>query len=88
MPKHYTIDISKARYIRLRVSAPLTRELAREVSMACKRRSEEIGGAGILSDVRGITNVSGMANNYEFAYEDMAAMGLSRIQRVAILVNP
>lgn len=89
MPKSYAIDVSEPdHFIRVRVFAPLTRGLAREVAMALKQLDEKIDGTGFLADVRGAPNIGGPANNYEFAYKDMAAMGLSRSKRAAILADP
>lgn len=65
------------------ITADLERSFAKEAITAAKQN----GVLRYLVDVRGVRNVASPLDQYSFAYEDMASLGLDRRARIAVLVG-
>lgn len=88
MNASFTITVEQAgKYLRIRLHAPVTRELARQFAIATKQVSQEVGCGAFLFDVRGIANVSSVSDNYDFVNQDMTEIGVPKETRAAILIN-
>ena len=84
----YTIELSKNhKYLRVKALSPVTTDIVRRWSEDLVERSRELNIRCFLFDVRSVSNVSSVLENYFFAYEDTTALGLSRNNRAAILVS-
>ena len=70
-----------------RVTGPMDVDVAREFSLAIEDLNKERRVDRFLFDVRGASNVSGVLDNYTFAYRDMAELDLRRDIRSAILTS-
>lgn len=76
------------RIVVCRVHKPVTVALAMAFSQALEAASEASGVDRFLTDVRGVPNVSRLAENYNYAHTDMAELGLRRAVRAAVLADP
>ncbi|MBA1145866.1 hypothetical protein H0Z60_02225 [Ectothiorhodospiraceae bacterium WFHF3C12] len=85
----YSLSLSEdGRLVICRVLQPVTVELAVAFAQDMDRLAAESGADRFLTDARGAPNVSRPAQNYNYAHVDMAAMGLRRCVRAAILADP
>lgn len=85
----YEISISETEtHVVIRVDEPMTIELAREVATKAADRSAECGLNKYVCDVRKAPNVESVLANYQWARKDMAALGLDKEARFAILASP
>jgi len=84
----YKITVSKnGMHIRVRVDEAMTRVLAVEIAGKLAALSAERGIKNFLYDVRNAPNIESIVDNYTFAQEDMAEMGLDRGANAAILTR-
>ncbi|MCW5630015.1 MAG: hypothetical protein KIT47_14195 [Rhodoferax sp.] len=72
-------------YIVGKVHAPLTRDLAQQLAKEYAKLIASTGIRLVLNDVRGAKNSMGILNEYEFAYRDVASLGIPRNIRSAIV---
>ena len=80
--------IDEGGYLLCRVYRPVTISLARRFARAVDELHRQSGIHVFLFDLRGAPNTASVLDNYEYAYEDMAAMNLARNARSALLVDP
>lgn len=84
----YQAYISEDRtHIVCRVTSDVTKEVARDFSMAVDALSRKSSIKRFLIDVRTVKNVMGTGENYNFTYKSMKAMEMQRDVRVATLVG-
>lgn len=55
---------------------------------ALREAAPALHDAGVVCDVRGARNVSGLGRNYLFVWHDLPAVGVARRGRVAIVRDP
>ena len=85
----YSVTLSEdGQYIICRITGAVTAELARESSKELNRMCLEHNIKRVLTDVRDVPNTLNISQNYEYAYKDMAQLGLQRDVRAAILAAP
>lgn len=89
MAMSHEVSISDSgRYLICRVTQPITIETALAFSTALDAASRAHGIKRFLVDVRNAPNLANAVQNYHFANTDMAALGLQRDVRSALLVAP
>jgi hypothetical protein len=64
-----------------------TARAAAAAVQAFRETFPSLRGAGIVYDVRGVRNVSGLGRNYLFAWNDLPAVGFARHVRVAVVAD-
>jgi hypothetical protein len=85
----YEISLSgNGTYVHVRVTEPMTRDLARRIALEANAHSSVHAVKRFLYDMRGAPNVETVFSNYQYANEDMASLQLERSARCAILVRP
>ncbi|MBN9521510.1 hypothetical protein J0H58_23825 [bacterium] len=55
---------------------------------AFRQASPPLREAGVVCDVRGARNVSGLGRNYLFVWHDLPSVGATRTRRVALVRDP
>ncbi|MDY6824365.1 MAG: STAS/SEC14 domain-containing protein [Thermodesulfobacteriota bacterium] len=85
----YEVSVSSCNtYVCCRVKGDFTAEEARIFTMDAENLSREKGIKRFLFDMRRGRNASSIFRNYEYAYNDMHEMGVTRSARSAMLVGP
>jgi hypothetical protein len=86
----YTITPSAdGKYIGLKVTGELTRELAMQQNLAAHALGRELGITRYFVDVTEARNTERVVANCDFAHEDMShQQGIDKDVRVAMLVSP
>ncbi|MDY6906456.1 MAG: STAS/SEC14 domain-containing protein [Thermodesulfobacteriota bacterium] len=85
----YAVSVSScSTYILCRVSGGFTADEARAFALEVEQLGREKDIKRFLFDVREAVNESSIFRNYEYAYNDMPEMGLTRAVRSAILASP
>lgn len=88
MTKPFTVKyIEDGNYILVRVSAPVTREMAAEFAQLAKQEVDRFGCEGSLVDVRGVHNISTVNDNVEYSAWDLKEVGASSGMKRAILTD-
>jgi hypothetical protein len=88
MDAPFTIEHIKDRnYLKVRVLAPVTRELADKFSQGAEKECEQLECCGYLVDTRGFPNVSSVNDNVEFSAWDMKVTGAQAEMKRAILID-
>lgn len=84
----YEITIPESgKYVRVRVTAAITIELARQFSKDAASHGVKHNLKAFLFDVREARNVASTLLNYQYAHKEMADMKLDKTARSAILVS-
>jgi hypothetical protein len=86
----YTITPSAdGKYIVMKVTGEITRELAMQENLAAHSLGRELGITRFFVDVTEARNAERVVGNYDFAHGDMRhQQGIDKDVRVAMLVNP
>jgi len=86
----YTITPSSdGKYILLKVTGDITRNLALQYNIAAHKKGRELGINRYLVDLTESRNVDTVLDSYEFAYKDMQETpGIDRSARVAVIISP
>ena len=88
MAPPFTIEhVKNGNYLWVRVSVPVTRELADEFTQGAENECRRIGCGGYLVDVRGVTNISTVNDNVEFSNWDMKMTGAQAEMKRAVLTD-
>lgn len=75
-------------YVYIRVYHTITSDLERSFADEAIKTAKASQRMHYYCDVTGVKNVTDPSDMYKLAYEDLAAMGLDRRSRIAILVSP
>jgi len=85
----HTIELSSSKtYIILKIVGPITRKTSTEFNLEAHELGKKLGIKKYLVDLTESRNTDSVANNYNFAREDMKKPGIDRTARAAILVDP
>lgn len=85
----FKITISEnGKYIIGKLYDPLNRETAKQLTKEYFKIINSTNINRILNDVRSVTDVMGVFNGYEFAYNDTKSLNLPNNIRAAIVTDP
>lgn len=85
---NFKITISEDKdYIQCKVLKNVTRETAVQIMTEYTELINKTGIYNILSDVRGIQNIMGPLDDYEYAYKDSQTLGFPKNIKLAILAD-
>jgi hypothetical protein len=85
----YSIEVSEnGNYLRVVTEVDVTVEMAREWVSRVVELGLEKGISKYLFDVRKGKNISDIAENYNFSYNDIPHLNVDRASRHVILVDP
>ena len=76
------------RYILIKIFVPMTSEIGRRCGTDASRLGDEKKVNRYLFDLRDSPNIQSVAQNYDFAYSELADFGFSRNSLSALLVRP
>jgi hypothetical protein len=76
------------KYILMRVTEPVTAEVARQIAVEGQAFADEVGIQPRLIDARGSRNVATVADNYDLAYKGLEELQIERATKAAVLVSP
>jgi hypothetical protein len=74
------------RHIRITVNVAMTRKVAADAGEEAAALGRKMGVKRFLYDVRSAPNTETVLSNYEFANDELPALGFDRGARVALLV--
>jgi hypothetical protein len=74
-------------YVHIKVYETITPDLERSFASEAIKQAKAHNRMHYFTDVTGVRNVSDPADMYKLAYQELAAMGMDRRSKIAILVS-